>query len=966
MTKEKLIKKLGKETFDALTNSYNMFNAEYEKFLTFLCNFEPILKSKGVGIDEVCQHFTLPINIPEIDNEVDEDDEELEDSLTIPGPSGPLLEQVKNKFWVKPDVEKKLSNSFYYKLVTKNLNLEPSVQQNVSQNAIHILGRVTNPLNWDKDRQGLVMGMVQSGKTMSMLNVMALGMSSGYNLFILLAGTTESLRQQSQDRINQAFELEHSKFENVKEKVTIISPTYSVGYSKIPFSGANIFLPHNPKRDYNPIIIITVLKQIDNLIKLNEDIEAVHTFCQRHNIDFNERYKAIVLDDESDNASLDISDGQAEGIYEQLVKLRGLIKKNCYIGYTATPQGCLAADQDKVIGYPRDFLWLLEPMKIPGTQVNLSYLGLHEFFLRFSDSITKVLSPNAWPHYRKNLKGKVEGVFNPLTNQITKDEKLAILESDFADYLIRTKKYPKEFIDAMINFIIGGGIRWYRYHEKKEPGSPVPDKDKVIVDYPYHAMMFNLSLTKKNQKKTRIFLNECWKIVRNKFNKWLVGKEPSFDLIWEEQLKKTKSFKTNEDLSNINQLKQFMLLVVNETSRQIPEQGAEFIYMLNSEKEADSLNYEDQDPYKRTKKCAIFLGGNILSRGLTINNLSVSVFVRTQVSSLGDTNLQMCRWFGHKFIDVDIISLYLMNDTRRLFKDITRCDDGLRASIKQSIIDNKSPLEVLIELWGSNLFNVTSNLKAKLLGKQAFSAVSYTGKVKDLRDPFCNGDIDKIEIVIDKFEKFISNVKCKTQKKHLNRGILFEDVDLDQVRNFLKSINEIPKDALYVSPVNYAEYLDTWEDCYEERTLDYDIPKINIGFMGLGKLSERQRDYAISPTNEVEAKTDIPSKIGSLLGGVRTGKKKYKGDRFFDKDQKWHDENIDKKKIGERGLTEPILILFYYLDPNYLFRFGKGKRARLKPKDTGYLSTKKVLTMSIVTPFGGPQYKVFTNETIKI
>ena len=137
--------------------------------------------------------------------------------------------------------------------------------------------------------------------------------------------------------------------------------------------------------------------------------------------------------------------------------------------------------------------------------------------------------------------------------------------------------------------------------------------------------------------------------------------------------------------------------------------------------------------------------------------------------------------------------------------------------------------------------------------------------------------------------------------------------------------------------------------------------------MGLGKLSERQRDYADSPLNEVEAKkTPIPSKIGALLGGVRTGKKKYKGDRFFDKDQKWHDENIDKRKIGERGLNEPILILFYYLDPNYLFRFGKGKRARLKPKDVGYLNTKKVLTMSIVTPLGGPQYKVFTNETIKI
>ena len=140
-----------------------------------------------------------------------------------------------------------------------------------------------------------------------------------------------------------------------------------------------------------------------------------------------------------------------------------------------------------------------------------------------------------------------------------------------------------------------------------------------------------------------------------------------------------------------------------------------YIYLLKSGPDGDKLNDEN----KEIKKTAIFVGGNILSRGLTIENLSVSFFIRTQASTLGDTTLQMCRWFGHKKNDIDIISLHLMDNVRGLFKDVTRCDEALRASIKRSIVEGKNPEQVLIELWSSNLFNVTSNLKARLLKKEA-------------------------------------------------------------------------------------------------------------------------------------------------------------------------------------------------------------------------------------------------------
>ena len=63
--------------------------------------------------------------------------------------------------------------------------------------------------NWFENKTGLVYGMVQSGKTASMISLMGLANASGYNLFILLCGGKNSLRDQTQERVNEAFGLDH-------------------------------------------------------------------------------------------------------------------------------------------------------------------------------------------------------------------------------------------------------------------------------------------------------------------------------------------------------------------------------------------------------------------------------------------------------------------------------------------------------------------------------------------------------------------------------------------------------------------------------------------------------------------------------------------------------------------------------------------------------------------------------------
>jgi hypothetical protein len=304
-----------------------------------------------------------------------------------------------------------------------------------------------------------------------------------------------------------------------------------------------------------------------------------------------------------------------------------------------------------------------------------------------------------------------------------------------------------------------------------------------------------------------------------------------------------------------------------------------------------------------------------------------------------------------------------------LFKDLTRCDTALRQSIKQSIIEGKSPEKVLIELWSSNLFNVTSNLKAKKLKKQAYSAVSYSGVSRDLREPFCGNNLQLLKSTAAIFENYIDNIKCdKKNLKWLERGNLYVNVDFDQLMQFLKSV-EIPKESLYVSPISYANYLEEWITGIADGRIKKQIPKINIGVMFTDKreVGDRRREYDIEPKTEYEAKNKYNFRITALSGG-NGGNGTYKGDKFFEMDKNWHVKNFKKSIDKKESYSDTILLLFYKLNPNYL---GNFKFTGAPKKTKVYLARHKegldidwVLSMGAHTPSGGPMFKIHTNNLI--
>ena len=117
---------------------------------------------------------------------------------------------------------------------------------------------------------------------------------------------------------------------------------------------------------------------------------------------FEKNFKTMIIDDEADYASQDTKSREGgSAIHNELVELRTIIPKNCYVAYTATPQACIAADPRKLVGYPNDFLWHIDPHRDEEGNTT-TYLGLEEFFKKYPKYLTPVI-PNKVCHTIKKI-----------------------------------------------------------------------------------------------------------------------------------------------------------------------------------------------------------------------------------------------------------------------------------------------------------------------------------------------------------------------------------------------------------------------------------------------------------------------------------------------------------------------------------------------------------------------------------
>jgi len=192
---------------------------------------------------------------------------------------------------------------------------------------VEILQNCGDPNNLNNDETGLVIGYVQSGKTMSFTTLSALAAQNGFNVIIVIAGTTTSLVDQTHKRLADDLDI------NVSSEIswkTYKNPTkddrnYIIGDLKPGILNDN------------PVILITVMKNTSHLKNLNMLFGS--------GIDV-KNCKVLIIDDEADQASLNTK-AKAENeynvstIYSHIRKMKKIFTNHTYVQYTATPQAPL-------------------------------------------------------------------------------------------------------------------------------------------------------------------------------------------------------------------------------------------------------------------------------------------------------------------------------------------------------------------------------------------------------------------------------------------------------------------------------------------------------------------------------------------------------------------------------------------------------------------------------------------------
>ncbi len=535
--------------------------------------------------------------------------------------------------WVRKRDDISWTYSDAYEAFLKQERWHPNVVQSLSDVGARILGHLQDPLSEGEwDRRGLVIGHVQSGKTANYMGLIAKAADAGYKFIIVIAGIHNNLRKQTQERIDEGFVGRLSDPENRAP----VGVGLAKGYPH-PATLTNIYDDFNKKtaaqsgwklNDFSKPIILVIKKNVRTL-------NALHTWLSEMNVQGGRiaDVPMLMIDDEADSASINTNkeDLDPTKTNAMIRKVLGLFMKSCYVGYTATPFANIFINPDSYDEdvreelFPRDFIYCLDA---PNT-----YFGPEKVFLDDTTSAT-ILEPI----------GDCEE-YLPFTHK--KDHDLFEL--------------PPSLYRAINQFVLVRAIRNLRDQANK-----------------HCSMMVNVSRFVDIQMAIRSFVSVYEKRLREAVKANYAMPDDIADK--NEYMRALKDVYL-EDFSGCG----FQWPEIKAALYEACESVRLFVVNSKSDEVLDYRKYE-RDGQSLT---AIAIGGLSLSRGLTIEGLSVSYMYRN--TRMYDTLMQMGRWFGYRPGFEDICRVHLSLDSIDWYSHIAEASEELRQQIKRMRRDRLSP-----------------------------------------------------------------------------------------------------------------------------------------------------------------------------------------------------------------------------------------------------------------------------------
>jgi hypothetical protein len=476
-------------------------------------------------------------------------------------------------------------------------------------------------------RRGLVVGDVQSGKTTTYTALCCKAADAGFRLIILLTGTIEALRRQTQERLDEGF-VGLDSSEILQRGGIRNNRLVGVGHIDSRRT-AGVFT--SKSRDFNRNLLNQLGFRLDAfqepvlvVIKKNKRIlENLHTWLSDYNAGDDDTIGTpmLIIDDEADSASINTNAADADptAINNQIRELLKLFRRATYVGFTATPFANVFIDPntDKAMLdedlFPRDFIYSLEAPD--------NYIGPRAIFEDPSPPLIQTIND--------------ADAYFPSTQRSTSD----------------VAGLPPSLLEAVNSFLIANAVRDLRGQAET-----------------HRSMLVNVSRFTNVQNQVAAMLDATLRDLQRQVRNF-ASLSPSVALQQSAQLSALHNLwrrEFDDGLWNWEKV-QYAL-----------NDAVQPVVVRSVNQSAGGLDYS---AHRQSGLRVIAVGGNSLSRGLTLEGLSTSYFFRN--SQMYDTLMQMGRWFGYRDGYLDLCRLWITDEAADWYSHIMEATEELRAEFKR-------------------------------------------------------------------------------------------------------------------------------------------------------------------------------------------------------------------------------------------------------------------------------------------
>lgn len=593
-----------------------------------------------------------------------------------------------------------------------------------------VVGFLADPNVKNLKRKGLVVGYVQSGKTANFSAVITKAVDEGYRFIIVLAGMYNNLRRQTQERLDNDV---LSACDECKSVKALTDVTGDISWKPIQWGFKN----------KNDVFFAVVKKNSRRLENLLHKLEVANQKGLLDNV------PVLIIDDESDQATPNTAkeDEEYSGINRLLRRIWDQVSTGSYVAYTATPfanvlmnpndeerytEHVKSNNSDNPEGedierypglYPSDFIYALEQPK--------GYIGA-----------ARIFGTPFWAS--ENADGTLDdGLDIDAVRPISEDDAKVLrppTAKEAKEGAVYAPKMVSSLEDAVLWFMIATALRRRRAQKKQHSSMLIHFSQRVETHFEaYEIIKDYISELQENYGQSEI--------------------NDAMQSLYEREVARMQAVRPEAVYPEWAELKPAVYETICETKCIVDNGSSE-----------ERLEYSADSP-----ATYVVVGGNTLARGLTLEGLISSYYIRT--SKTYDTLLQMGRWFGFRPMYEDLIRLWTTGGIQSYYRHLAGVEEEIREEIRRM---GSTPKTVGVKIrTHPGVLQVTAPNKMR---HAKVHNLDYSGKVHQLtrfeekNDVILNHNIQVFESLINAISDSQEALRGKNNGSYLFTGVPVETV----------------------------------------------------------------------------------------------------------------------------------------------------------------------------------------------